>query len=1019
MVSVISLLSEAKKSVIVFMSRKIKELHNFFLTFKHLFRILEKGYHVFSIIFMGGQLFLRKWFLTLVFSLIICSNILSATVNDSLKSVAYDLVSEGKESEYKNAFPEAEKKYNESIGIWDKVTEYDEYRAYPYYSLALLYRKIGNYQKSLEFYDKAEQILLNAKEEYLFLLSAIYSSMGNYYNDIGDYSNSLRYFKKATDIIKNSKAPNESVFSEIQLNTGYAYYYQRKFQLAINVCKNYFKSKNSINQDRFERLIGSCLIAQGKFEEAKKILESSLKEFKEQNERYTETFLITTKAYIRAGDLEKAEDYLRRAIPLLASTKSKNDTWQIFYYELKGEFLSKKAEHEVQFNIRQKLLSESILNIDKALLMNSTVPESNKIPYIDVKGEFINSTQVKDLLIKRAKILNLIADNYQLSGDKIATRQFQLLSLKTWESTTHFLHDIRISFLDEESKIMLSELQADVYLKGYELAAKLFRETGKEEFFQKMLFFTESGKSSTFLASMNAAQAKNFGGIPDSLLTKEKDLNGQLLAINQLIYNGRNSEHPDTTLLEEWGKNQFKIQKQHDELLLRFEHEFPNYYQFKYSDKLISIDKIISKLSDTQALIEYFVDEPVDEKDSGSVSILYFTKSGYKLYTKGINYNYVTNLSTVLDQLSNFNVGETNLDDFKNFIQSSKYLHSVLIEPIEFTSSITDLIVIPDGKLAYLSFDALIDKVPDTTHISFSTLDYLVRHFNFVYSYSATLHFEYFRNKTNSNSKILAFAPEYSGGEIDLNKAAYRARQVSRTALRPLPGAREEVIGLSEHFKCKAFIGNSATEQAFKKEAGNFGILHLAMHTMINDSIPMFSKLVFTTPTDSLNDGFLNTQEIYNMKLNAELAVLSACNTGSGQMRTGEGVMSMARAFLYAGCPSIMMTLWEVEDKSSAEIVLNFYQYLFKGYSKPESLRLSKLDYLEKADPLKSHPYFWMGYIVVGDPSPIKYHNVVIISILFFVVIVMIVFMFRNKLLNMLGITRKKETGSSKSSQKY
>jgi CHAT domain-containing protein len=180
------------------------------------------------------------------------------------------------------------------------------------------------------------------------------------------------------------------------------------------------------------------------------------------------------------------------------------------------------------------------------------------------------------------------------------------------------------------------------------------------------------------------------------------------------------------------------------------------------------------------------------------------------------------------------------------------------------------------------------------------------------------------------------------------------------------------------------------------------------MHTIMNDSLPMFSKLVFASTPDSSNDGFLNTQEIYNMKLNARLVVLSACNTGSGKMRTGEGVMSMARAFLYAGCPSIVMTLWEVEDKSSATLVLDFYRYLFKGYSKPEALRLAKLEYLTNADPFKSHPYFWMGYIVIGDPSPIKYHTTVMSLMLAFAFIASIVLIFWKRIFKMIWDKEKK-----------
>jgi len=101
------------------------------------------------------------------------------------------------------------------------------------------------------------------------------------------------------------------------------------------------------------------------------------------------------------------------------------------------------------------------------------------------------------------------------------------------------------------------------------------------------------------------------------------------------------------------------------------------------------------------------------------------------------------------------------------------------------------------------------------------------------------------------------------------------------------------------------------------------------------------------------------------------MAVLSACNSGTGEMKKGEGMMSLARGFIYAGCPSIVMTLWQVTDKSSSELMTSFYKYLKRGKSKQEAMRLAKIDYLEKADDLTSNPYFWSGFVVLGDGSPI------------------------------------------------
>ncbi|MGC9344967.1 MAG: CHAT domain-containing protein, partial [Bacteroidales bacterium] len=131
------------------------------------------------------------------------------------------------------------------------------------------------------------------------------------------------------------------------------------------------------------------------------------------------------------------------------------------------------------------------------------------------------------------------------------------------------------------------------------------------------------------------------------------------------------------------------------------------------------------------------------------------------------------------------------------------------------------------------------------------------------------------------------------------------------------------------------------------------------------------SKLAFTQLVDTIDDGFLHTYEIYNMQINADLAVLSSCNSGFGELQEGEGIQSLARGFAYAGCPSILMTLWEVADNSTVELMEKFYYYLDMGYTKSEALHQSKIDFLANADELKSNPFFWSSFVLVGDTEPV------------------------------------------------
>jgi len=116
----------------------------------------------------------------------------------------------------------------------------------------------------------------------------------------------------------------------------------------------------------------------------------------------------------------------------------------------------------------------------------------------------------------------------------------------------------------------------------------------------------------------------------------------------------------------------------------------------------------------------------------------------------------------------------------------------------------------------------------------------------------------------------------------------------------------------------------------------------------------------------------LNASELINMELHAEMAVLSACNTGSGKMQKGEGIMSLSRDFFYAGVPGIIMTAWAVEDRAGIKLMDYFYKYIAQGKARNEALRLAKIDYLDNCDKLTSHPHYWAAYLNVGDIRPIE-----------------------------------------------
>lgn len=249
------------------------------------------------------------------------------------------------------------------------------------------------------------------------------------------------------------------------------------------------------------------------------------------------------------------------------------------------------------------------------------------------------------------------------------------------------------------------------------------------------------------------------------------------------------------------------------------------------------------------------------------------------------------------------------------------------------------------------------------------------------YSYSSTLYEQVIdQQKKLKFQKLLAFAPAYgmeqNDGEFD---SSIRASNRYLKNLYPIPGALKEVEVIKSIFPSDVFTSLLATEKTFRDTVSYYDIIHLAMHAVIDNKNPLYSKLIFTESEDSIYDGMLNTFEVFGLDLNARMVVLSACSTGEGEYSRGEGVLSLARGFVYAGTPSLVMTMWEVEDRSGALLMQDFYHNIHKGKSKSEALQAAKINYLKQARPENAHPFFWSSFAVLGNPDPLYYNKPTII----------------------------------------
>jgi CHAT domain-containing protein len=277
-----------------------------------------------------------------------------------------------------------------------------------------------------------------------------------------------------------------------------------------------------------------------------------------------------------------------------------------------------------------------------------------------------------------------------------------------------------------------------------------------------------------------------------------------------------------------------------------------------------------------------------------------------------------------------------------NGTQVANRLYEKLINPFyKKMIAIKRLIIIPDDELHYLPFEALQNEKNN----------YLVERFAVQYQYSTAL-LERPAKKIKSK-KILGYAPFVTKSYADSNKMSFSS----------LPSSRDEISAISG----TQVYDTAATKEKFLQTVHRYNIIHLATHASVDNSDPSKSFIAFYPGNPNFR---LYAPEISNLQLDSvRLVILSACETGSGQLVKGEGLMSLSRAFAYAGCPDIITTLWRAEDQATAYLTRQLHTYLENGYSKDMALQQAKLDLLAdpKIDPRFKSPVYWAHLIFIGE----------------------------------------------------
>lgn len=476
--------------------------------------------------------------------------------------------------------------------------------------------------------------------------------------------------------------------------------------------------------------------------------------------------------------------------------------------------------------------------------------------------------------------------------------------------------------------------------------------------------YTEESKAAILYSQLQESNALHYAGIPDSLLEKEYGLRVDLTYYDkkrqEKLQEGL--EETDTTVLA-ISSQLFDLNQAYDSLHARLESDYPEYYQLKYDLSTVSVEEVqMEILEEGQALLEYFVGD-------SSIFIFRIEKDRYEV--KEVKRDFP--LEEWVQQLRD-NISQPLPFAYEAYLEVAPKLYEKLIAPVA-EGLPEQLVIVPDGILGYIPFEALLMEKPDVNNLyAAERLLYLLREHQVSYCYSATLLKEMKEKKHRKapTRELLAVAPFAAVDTVlssHLDQSDWLASTRSDT-LWGLPYTQAELDSIQRVFQTDAFYGAEATEAAFVDRAGDYRILHLSTHGKADPRVGDYSYLAFYPQPDSLENELLYVRDLYNLQLNADLVVLSACETGTGELQRGEGIISLARAFAYAGAKSIATTLWQVNDQSTQELMARFYQHLKSGMTKDAALRQAKLDYLDGHSDTGAYPFYWAAFIGVGDIAP-------------------------------------------------
>lgn len=622
------------------------------------------------------------------------------------------------------------------------------------------------------------------------------------------------------------------------------------------------------------------------------------------------------KAYLEKGDYTSAERFANGALGIYERNYGSKHPNVAACFVLKGSIQTKRN------NFKQALK-----DFQHALIANVQEFSNEDITVNPNAKGYFDGTLLLSTLLQKAKVFE-----NRHEKNTLALRDLRA-ALATYKICDTLVDNLRHTRVNKADKLGLGKLAFEVYDNAVGVAVRLAEVTLKKNFYQAQAFcFSEKSKASVLQEAIADAQAKSFAGIPDEELSNEKALNTEIAVLEQAIAKGIK----DPVNLTKAQADLFKIKRSYALFISDLEKKYPAYYNLKYSTRNLTVADYQQQLGKGTAVVEYLIS---DERDQ--VYIFVVTSKKLRIC--------VLDKSPDLDKSIIAIRNSVKFMSKADYTSSSYNLYKDLMPYCP--HQVKQLVIVPDGRLSSLPFEMLLTKKV-SQDVSYTKMPYLLNKYQINYAYSGSLYLQSLQAPSSVKSSVLLFAPV----------------KFSSTGMSDLSGTATEVNTIDSLFSTKGcvstiFIKEKATDAVLKSESGKYSLLHLATHGLVNEQNPELS-CIFTSRTKVDTVGKLYAGDIYNLNLKADLVTLSACQTALGKVSKGEGIIGLSRALIYAGANSLQVSLWNVSDESTKELMIRFYQYKLQNKSNPEALQLAKKDLIKM--PGYASPYYWAPFILIG-----------------------------------------------------